>query len=383
MKDITHYFQVPDKSASNISDTLKPDEVLLQKSKDNVKSNNNGKRKVKDSNENVEAPAKCSHASDSNGNISKENPILAKKRKEFTAVKSKNKKQKFNPSPILGEIENKEETVPGKRSRKSNGAVFDDDSSEEFTVKRVQKQYTRKKKPQSELINSIVTEDDCFEKLKQETSAETSVELRILLEDCMKTNTNEVNGNTETSVYKLEDSDSDSCFVTEKKPKKKTKPKSSEKLEEETPSGNNLLNYFSKVDKSQIIKKITPTLITVQAIIHSPPKDKSESIKPQNVMGSPLVSSSSTKNKKKSCNFDDIKVVAMETIPLEDVMTAQSSVEDSKTVKSSETVPSTPQFPAEITPKDSASKVQPWKMRVKLTPSLKPDGVIKNTKTSK
>lgn len=373
MKDITHYFQVPNKNVSNVPEIPKAENLPAKKTKNTTeKSTPKNKKKVKLSQNSLEVSETVANTDENEPN---EKPSSGKKRKDSRGRPSKNKKPKLDDTSINIENQaNEKNPVQEKKSLdRSSDSLFDDRS---FLDDKELKTYS-KKKPYVRLNESIVNEngENTDKHNDRKKIIENCSRMRVVLEDCMKTNSKinsngRINGTSEVSngSVKLEDSDSDSCFISAKKSNQKGKSKSSEKSEEESSSGNSLLKYFNKVDKSKINdeKSLAQAIITVQAIVHSPPKDKSHLIK-KHCDSSESFDIVNSKKKKKVCNFDDIKVVDTEIIENEPTTKPKSSGE--------------PQ-PSETSSKNSILKVKPWKMRVKLTPSSKLNDIVANGKSS-
>lgn len=336
MKDLTHYFQTP-KPASNGFETTA------------AKTTSKCKRKASESVD----PERTKSLTVCDGDTTEEEVFTTKKlRRSNSSSKKKTSKPSRSDTPLTDSISDDENTPILKRIEKCNVDVTDNSTP-------VNKVRTYKKKKTQTAVETKNNSRNSF--------GDMNIDVRVLLSDCVKDNLPVTKRN---GLLETEGSDSESCFVSEKKPKKT--PKSKNDKEDES-GKNNLLNYFAKVDKVQNNDRGNrPTIITVEAIVHSPPKDKSKLIKerdPNIPEISPVLSKKS--KKKKNCNFDDIKVIE------------ENNKTNDTSLKNSDSIPTTPQPQIEnVSPDNPSSKGKLWKMRVKLTPSLKLESVIAKNSTS-
>ncbi|XP_065211240.1 ATPase family AAA domain-containing protein 5 isoform X2 [Planococcus citri] len=340
-------------TASN-SDSCFVDE---NKSKNSSKSNNDDdsletNSSAAKSNRSLKTKASNSDSCLVNGKKPKKSSKL---KKDDDSLKVKSSAAKLNRSLKTKASNSDSCSVDEEETKKSSKSKNDDDS---LNANSSAAKSNRSLKTKASNSDSYSVDEEETKKSSKSKNAD----------DNLNANSSAAKSN---QSLETEASSSDSCFVDEKKPKKSSKLKKdkkesletepsdldSSKLAEKKPKQsskskndkddeskkNNLLNYFSKVDKLPSIPDkthVSPTLMK--------------------------------KSKKKSCNFDDITVI-------EEVIK-----DDDKSSKLSTVVPTTPQPQIEnVSPEGTVSKGKSWKMRVKLTPSANLEGVISRNNSRK
>lgn len=400
MKDITHYFQIPEKSRANNSDT----QIL--------KSRNDSKTSISACEEEWVKPTEKPEST-SKPRKGDENMISTKKRKDSDGYEQKESKKRKIASTEESGSESETPTVTrtkstdvGKKRRSKVGKKIREGREKRNVEKDKDSEYHAEDETDNEAnvrVLQAVTLEDCMITRKQSGAPvkEYSKRKKGKTDNVKRTKRKSNDPKSDTQDSDLEDSvfvSSDKKKATKYKTKKEqpqsetSKPEESQnkagkkeelqtktsKKEQESPSNtNSLFNYFNKVTKAEnesSPKKLPHNLIKVQADIHSPPKDRSK-MRTVNRHAenkstpTPLeeTKKSSRGRKKKVKSLDEIEVVSVDEIQL-----------PGKNANASESkAPETPVVT------NSSSKATPWRMRVKLTPNSKFDESMVSRRRSK